>query len=172
MVCLVLAHKSLSTRSQPLISDSCSGGGLGATTFCLQQWNQLEHHPSPGKHQIYKWTWSWPRSARPGLSSEEGPAIPTKEQHQPLKCLSLHCSHCQRRSTANNYPSCGCQTGNTHSTLNYTAILYSSYSIFFSKPGLPQAIVFLSHCAWCTQASNSGTAWVDWSKGDLFILIL
>lgn len=171
-MCSALAHKPLSTSSQPFISEICSGGGLRVTTFCLQQWNQLEYHPSPGKHRIYKWIQSWPWPARPRVSSDKGPAKPTKVQHQPLKCLSLPCSYCQQRNTANNYLSCGFQSGSTYSTQNYTAIFYSSYSIFSSKPELPQTIVFLSHCTWCTQASNSGTVWVDWSKGDLFVLIL
>lgn len=101
------------------------------------------------------------------------PAKSTKEPtHQPLQCLSLHWLYCQWRNIANNYLSCGFQPESTHSTQICTAIFYSSCSIFFSKPELPQAIVFLSHCTWCTQASNSGTAWIDWSKGDLFILIL
>jgi len=86
-------------------------------------------------------------SARPRVSSDKGPGIPTKTLHEPLGCLSLDPLCCQQRNTVDRYPSYGFQPRNTQSTQNYTPIFYCSYSIFCSKTELVQAIVFLSYYA-------------------------
>lgn len=74
------------------------------------------------------------------------------------------------KNTMDKYPSCGFQPKNTFSIHNYTAIFYSSYSIFCPVTELAQSIVFLSiHLIYTSIYST--TTWTEWCKDDFFFVL-